>query len=333
MSQARLGAWGRDDVPGGRNSDGRPAGRQSAGGRRALVVAAFGAVYVIWGSTYLAIKYAVETLPPFLMGGVRFLAAGAFLYGWARLRGAAPGRLWRSALIAGALFFLGGNGGVVWSEQRLASGTAALLVATEPLWVVLLNWARPGGTRPRAGVFAGLAVGFTGVWLLMTADHGASAGGSDLAAALVVVGASFSWAAGSLYAARAPSPASPLAASGAQMLAGGLLLVAAGTAAGEWGRLDAGRVSAGSLAALAYLIVFGSVVAFTAFGWLLRVTTPARVATYAYVNPAVAVFVGWALAGEPVSGRTLLAAGVIIASVFMITSGEGRRGAGRKPGE
>ena len=290
----------------------------------ALVVAAFAAVYFIWGSTYLGIRYAIQTLPPFLMAATRFLAAGAVLAVWARASGAArpTAAQLRSASVVGALFFLGGNGGVVWAEQYVASGVAALLVATEPLWIVLLDWARPGGRRPGAGVAAGLAVGFAGVWLIVGSDAttGGAPGGRGLLAALAVMCASVAWAVGSLYSAHAPLPTSSLLSAGIQMLAGGALLAVAATLAGEWRAFNPAGVSASSAAALLYLTVCGSVVAFTAYSWLLRVVTPARAATYAYVNPLVAVFLGWAVAGEEVTARTLLAAGVITASVIIIVT-------------
>lgn len=308
----------------------RSAGRRGGQPSRVLVVAAFAAVYLIWGSTYLAIKFAVQTLPPFLMGGVRFVIAGTALVLWARAKGVArpTGAQLRSACVVGALLFLGGNGGVVWSEQYVASGVAALLVATEPLWVVLLGWARRGGSRPTAGVFAGLLLGFAGVWLLV--ESGVSAGGAGargLAATVAVLCASVSWAVGSLHSAHAPLPSSPLLSAGIQMLAGGVLMFVAGTLAGEWKGFDPGAVSAVSVGALLYLIVCGALVAFTAYSWLLRTVAPTRAATYAYVNPLVAVFLGWALAGEQLTARTLLAASVITASVVIIVT---RRPAGSR---
>jgi drug/metabolite transporter (DMT)-like permease len=291
---------------------------------RVLVLAAFAAVYLIWGSTYLGIRYAIETLPPFLMSGGRFLVAGAALTLWARASGVArpTAAQLRSACVLGALFFLGGNGGVVWAEQYVASGVAALLVATEPLWIVLLGWARRGGSRPTAGVAAGLLVGFAGVWLLVesNASTGGAAGGRGLLATGVVLCASVSWAVGSLYSARAPLPGSPLLSAGIQMLAGGALLTVAGMASGEWKAFNPGAVSAVSVVAWLYLLVCGSVVAFTAYSWLLRAVAPARAATYAYVNPLVAVLLGWALAGEELTARMLLASGVITASVVVIVT-------------
>jgi drug/metabolite transporter (DMT)-like permease len=298
---------------------------------RLLIWAAFGAVYIIWGSTYLGIKYAIETLPPFLMAGARFLIAGAALYALARLGFGNSGRPgertlashWRAAAVIGTLLFLCGNGGVTWAEGYITSSLAALLVASEPLWIVLLSWLLPGGTRPGGKVWLGIALGFAGVWLLVSAGTtaaGGDGGGTSIVGAGVVLGASVAWAVGSIYSLRASLPRSPLLSSGMQMLAGGSLLLLVGVLSGEPARLDFNSVSTRSLLAFLYLTVFGSVVAFTAYSWLLRNASPARVSTYAYVNPAVAVLLGWALAGEAMTAGSLVAAGIIVASVALITS-------------
>lgn len=286
------------------------------------IAAAFAAVYVIWGSTYLGIRFAIETIPPFLMAGTRFLIAGAMLYGWARMGGAPrPRRVhWRSAAIIGALLLLGGNGGVTWGEQHIASGLAALLVATVPIWIAALDWLRPGGTRPDAPVIAGLLLGFAGIVLLVGPGNLAGGGGSSLLGSLVVVGAAFTWALGSLYSKRAPLPGDALQGIGMEMLMGGALLWVAGTLTGEWGQLNLGAISLRSGLALAYLTLFGSLVGFTAYVWLLRTVPPAQAATYAYVNPVVAVFLGWALAGEALTPLTLAAAAIIIAGVVITTT-------------
>lgn len=299
---------------------------------RLLMLAAFGAVYIIWGSTYLGIKYAIETLPPFLMAGARFFIAGAVLYGWARL-GFRDSQMrrerllpshWRTAAVIGALLFLCGNGGVTWAEGHITSSLAALLVATEPLWIVLLSWSQPGGSRPGGKVWLGLALGFAGVWLLVRSSMavGNASGGAGILGACVVIGGAFAWAVGSIYSLRASLPRSPLLSAGMQMLAGGSMLLLTGIMTGELARLDFNSVSTRSVVAFLYLTVFGSVVAFTAYSWLLRNTSPARVSTYAYVNPAVAVLLGWALAGETMTINSLLAAGIIVASVILITSRE-----------
>jgi drug/metabolite transporter (DMT)-like permease len=285
------------------------------------VIAAFAIVYVVWGSTYLAIRFAVETLPPFLMGGARFLVAGVALFLWASLRGARsePGQ-WRVAGIAGVLLLFGGNGALVWSEQRVASGIAALLVATLPVWMVLLDWLRPGGIRPRAGVFAGLALGLVGLALLVGPAAIPSSGRSevDLAAAGVLMLGSISWAAGSIFLRGAPHATSATLSNAMQMLVGGATLAIAGVGAGELGQLDPETASARSVISLAYLAVFGSLIGFSAYTYILRVSTPARVATYAYVNPVVAMLLGWAFASEPITLRTLAAAAIILAGVAII---------------
>jgi drug/metabolite transporter (DMT)-like permease len=283
---------------------------------------AFAAIYVFWGSTYLAIRIAIQTLPPFWMAASRFLVAGSVLYLWARRRGApSPSRVqWRAAAIVGLLLLLGGNGGVVWAEQRVPSGLAALIVALVPLWMVLLDGAGRGWRRPPSRVLVGIGLGLVGVGLLVGPGHFAGGHGVDpLGAGALVVG-TLSWATGSLYARRAALPAAPLLATAMEMLAGGLGLAVAGALNGEWHRLDLATTSVESLLAVGYLIVAGSLIGFTAYVWLLRVSTPPLVATYAYVNPVVAVLLGWAILGEPVTGRTLLAAAVIIGAVVLITT-------------
>ena len=289
------------------------------------IAIALGAVYLIWGSTYLAIRFAIETIPPFLMAATRYLTAGALLYGWARLRGAPRPTLihWRSAAIIGAFLLLVGNGGVVWAEQHVDSGLAALLISTEPLWIVLLVWQRTGRKRPDWRVMTGLALGFVG--LVMLVRPGSGSVNAMGAGALVL--ASLSWAWGSLYGQRAPLPASPLATTGMQMLAGGAWLLLASTLTGEPARFTLAAVSTKSLLAVGYLILFGAIVAFTAYVWLMRVAPPVLVSTYAYVNPVVAVFLGWLFAGEPLTGLTLGAAAVILTGVALITSAQGKHAA------
>jgi drug/metabolite transporter (DMT)-like permease len=287
---------------------------------RARIMTAFAAVYLVWGSTYLAIRFAVETMPPFLMAGTRFLLAGTCMIAWALWRGEPrPTRaMWRAAAIIGALLLVGGNGGVVWAEQHVPSGITALLVATVPLWMVLLDWLRPGGRRPSLAVIVGVAVGLGGLALLV--DPRAGSGQANPQAAGVLVCAALSWAVGSIYSKTASRPPSPILATGMQMLAGGALLTVLGLVAGESARFHLGAISTRSLLSWAYLVTMGSFVGFTAYVWLLRVTAPAKAATYAYVNPVVAVFLGWGLAGEPLTARTLVAAAIIVGAVALITS-------------
>lgn len=287
------------------------------------IVLAFAAVYVVWGSTYLAIRLAIETLPPFLMTGTRFTLAGAILFTWALLKGERfipPRQMWRRALVIGALLLLGGNGGVTWAEKYVASGLAALLVATEPLWVVVLNWAI-SRQRPNWKVLLGILIGLVGVAMLVgdgLRSNGHS--GLSLVAGGVVLVASFCWASGSVYSSRRPLQVSTLMAAGMQMLCGGCLLLLLGLATGDPQRLNLANASWTSIGAFFYLLVFGSLVGFTAYSWLLNNVTPARAATYAYVNPVVAVFLGWLIAGEPLTRQMLLAASVIIGSVILITT-------------
>ncbi len=294
--------------------------------RTALVVAAFLAVYVIWGSTYLAIRFAVETLPPFLMASARFLVAGGLLYAARRRRAGPPERRhWAAAAVTGGLMLCGGNGGVVWAEQFVASGLTALIVATVPLWMVLFDAARPGGERPARLTLVGLVVGFAAVAVLVEPGSSLSGSGVPWGPALVLLGASASWAAGSLLSRHLPAPRSHGQGTAMQMLAGGAALLVLGLATGEAGEISLAGASARSLLSLAYLVVFGSLVAYSAYVWLLRVSTPARVSTYAFVNPVVAVLLGWALAGEPLTLRVAVATVFVALAVGAVIVGRGDR--------
>ena len=264
------------------------------------------------------------------MAAARYLTAGAILYGWARLRGAPRPSLlhWRSAAALGAFLLLLGNGGVVWAEQRVDSGLAALLISTEPLWIVGLVWMRTGRKRLDWRVMAGLVLGFAGLVMLVRPN---GSGSLDLVGAAALVIASLSWAWGSLYGQRAPQAASPLAATGMQMLAGGTWLALASLLTGEPARFSLAAVSTRSFVALGYLVVFGAIVAFTAYVWLLRVASPVLVSTYAYVNPVVAVLLGWAVAGEPLTATTVTAAAVILTGVALITSAPAAKAEAEEP--
>ncbi len=283
---------------------------------------AFVSVYLIWGSTYLAIRFAVESMPPFLMAGARFLVAGVALYVWARSRGAAPATAvqWRDGAIVGTLMLLGGNGLVSWAEQWVPSGLTALIISSVPLWMGLMHWMiEPSGRPGRRGI-AGLILGFAGVALLIRPDGASSGDTRILVGGIALVLASAFWAAGSLYSRRGSSPKDPIFTTSLQLIAGSVSLLIAGVISGELGRLDVGAITPRSGWALAYLIVFGSIVAFNAYIWLLRATTPAKAATYAYVNPIVAMLLGAGLAGEDLSSRTMIAATIVIGAVVMITT-------------
>jgi len=295
-----------------------------------------GIVYVVWGSTYLAIRVAIETMPPFLMASVRFLIAGGILYAFSIRRGDRVGdrpgpRQWRAAWIVGTLLFLGGNGGVVWAEQRVPSGIAALIVATVPLWVALIGFAALRQRLPRIAV-AGLIVGFAGTALLIRPSGSQHI---DALGALALIGASVSWSIGTLYGARAALPARGLVSAAMQLLAGGVSVGIAGIAAGELRDFHPENFSRSSILAAAYLIVFGALVAFPAYAWLVRNASPSITSTYAYVNPVIAVLLGWAIVDEHVGGNSIIAGAVIVVAVAMIVTArkvqEGEPAAGAPP--
>jgi drug/metabolite transporter (DMT)-like permease len=289
---------------------------------RAQIIAAFASIYVIWGSTYLAIRYAIETIPPFLMGGARFLVSGALLYIWARYRGAPrPTRLhWRNAIIAGAFLLLGGNGAVIWAEQFVPSGLTALLVSILPFWLVIIEWLRPPRKRPSGAVLAGLVLGFVGIIVLVGPGNVGGHGDVRPLGALVLILGSLAWAIGSFWSRDAKLPDSGLLTTGMEMLGGGVLLLIVGVVSGELSHFDVHHVSRASAFGLAYLVTFGSLLGFTSYIWLLDKVSPARLGTYAYVNPIVAVLLGWAIAGETLSVRTAVAAAIVICAVALITT-------------
>jgi drug/metabolite transporter (DMT)-like permease len=286
---------------------------------RLTLAVAFAAIYLIWGSTYLAIRIAIEDIPPLLMAALRYLAAGILLgvWAWQDLR-ALRARDVVMALITGGLLFLGGNGGVSWAEQRVDSGPTALMIALVPLWITVFEAARPGGERPNARGVLGIALGLVGLILLVGPRQFAGSRRLDPVGAAALVMSSVTWAAGSIVT-RQTSIHSRTLASALPMFTGGLWLLAVGLVLGEGPRLHLESVSARSWLALAYLIVFGAIIGFSAYSWLLRVTTPARAATYAYVNPVVAVLLGWAFGGEPISARTIVASIVIVTAVVLVT--------------
>ncbi|MEM7415754.1 MAG: EamA family transporter [Gemmatimonadota bacterium] len=313
-----------------------PTQVEASGPSTVQIVLAFAAVYVIWGSTYLAIRFAIETMPPFVMAALRFLIAGVALYAWARWAGAPrpTRRQWIGASVTGTLLLVGGNGAVVVAEQWVPSGLVALIVATVPLWLVLLDWAFGSGLRPSARTSWGLLIGFAGVAVL-GGSEGLGAGGAreELFGGLLVVVGSLCWAAGSLVSRYLPEPPRPRMLVAMQFLTGGLVFVLIAVPFGDWAAFDVREVSVRSSLALLYLIVFGAWIGYGAYIWLLTVVTPARAGTYAYVNPVVAMFLGWALADEPLTFRSAVAAAIILGSVVMITSDPARSGSGvaRRP--
>jgi drug/metabolite transporter (DMT)-like permease len=286
-----------------------------------LVLSAFAAVYVIWGSTYLGIHIAIQSIPPLLMAGCRSLLAGVILYAVLRMRGAArPAALhWGHASVIGSLLLLGGNGGVSWAQQTVPSSIAALIVAATPLWMNLIDWLRPAGKRPHARVFVGLFLGFVGVALIVTSrDHLGHRLLGPVGATVLLL-ATVSWAFGSVFSPHASQPASPLLAIAMQMITGGAALLLAGMAMGEAARFHPAQITAASATAFVYLTLAGSLVGFTAYVWLLQVSTPARVSTYAYVNPLIAVLLGRLILNEPIPQSVALAGALILASVILIT--------------
>jgi drug/metabolite transporter (DMT)-like permease len=305
----------------------------SAASHRLHLIIAFATIYVLWGSTYIGIRVAVETLPPFAMAASRFAVAGAALYAFLRLRGVPPPTLrqWRDGAAVGLFLLLGGNGGLAWAEQYVPSGIAALIVGACPLFMVLTDWIWPGGTRPTASVLVAMGIGLCGVaWLVSPWDlRGETAvhpGG-----VIVILLGSLSWAVGSIYSRRHKSGGDVFLASAVQMLCGSVALALAGVLHGDFAQLDLSAVSTRSWIALIYLTIFGSLIGFSTFVWLLKHSTPARVATYAYVNPVVAVFLGWAMLDEQVTTRTLIASAIIIGAVAMITTRQTKSAGGSVP--
>ncbi len=272
-------------------------------------------VYVVWGSTYLGIDLAVRTIPPFLMAAIRFLIAGGLLYLWAVRRGdrsdRPTARHWLSALLIAVPMLVIGNAAVGWAEQTLDTGTASLIIASVPLWMAIGDRVFYGQRLARV-VVIGLVVGFAGVGLLVAPGGGANR------AAIVLVFSSLAWAIASLYSRKAPQPARPMVAAGMQMLIGGFVLTIVSAASGELSGFDVGQVSTESWLGLAYLVVAGSLVAFTAYMWLLRNAPTTLVGTYAYVNPFVAVLLGTVVLGEPFGWRMLVGGGIVLAAVALI---------------
>lgn len=286
------------------------------------IIIAFAAIYIIWGTTYLAIRLAVETIPPFFMAGTRFLIAGFITFFFLRARGnPIPKRLhWRSAAIIGAFLVLGGNGLVTWSEQQVPSGVAALVVATVPLWIIVFNWLIYREGRPSKQTVIGLVLGFIGIGLLIGPGQFLGMATFDLQSMLILLLAPMLWSFGSLYSRRVSLPDNVFMTTAMEMLAGGALLLIAGLLTGEVAELNVAEISTRSMAAMLYLTIFGSIVALTAYVWLLRTVHPSRASTYTYVNPVIAIFLGWLVLSEPLTPLMLLAVVIIIVAVVLITA-------------
>jgi drug/metabolite transporter (DMT)-like permease len=281
------------------------------------------ALYIVWGSTYLGIRFAVETIPPFLHAALRFLISGVILYIWRRAAGdpAPTASHWRSTAIVGTALLLGGNGLVAWAEQTVPSGIAALMITTSPFWLVLFESLRVGGTKPTRQAILGLVIGFIGVFILVgPAEITGAEGGFDTFGIILLLLAPLFWSMGSIYAKGADMPTSTLLSTGMQMLTGAVALFLVSLVRGELNGFDPGLVSTRSWLALAYLITFGSLIGFVSYGWLLHNAPVSLMSTYAYVNPVVAVLLGSLFAAEPLNGRILIAAAIIIGSVVLINS-------------
>jgi len=289
---------------------------------RAKVITAFAAVYIFWGSTYLAIRVGVSVFPPFLMAGCRYLIAGGLLFGWLRFRGLQPptARQWKEAAITGTLLLLGGNGMVCWAEQSVNSSLAALILTSSPIWFAVFDTIRPGGRRPQLNTILGIIVGSSGVLLLVfgAPTHSGDANSTSLASTLALIAACAFWAGGSLYNKYHTIPASPWMATATQMLCGGVACSVAAFLTGEWHSFHPTQVTASPVFAFVYLIIFGSLAGFSAYVWLLSHCAPAKVATYAYVNPLIATFLGWLILKEPLTPIIFLAAAVILSGVLIV---------------
>ena len=291
---------------------------------RGALLLAFAAIYLIWGSTYLGIRVAVETMPPFLMAGARFLIAGSLLFAFLRLRGTPwpTAAQWRINAVIGTFLLLGGNGLVVWAEQVIPSGVTALLIGVSPLFIVLTEWAWRGGTRPTALTIAALLLGFAGVTWLAAPWQDTAHGGLDPIGVIAILVACLSWGIGSIYSRHAKHGADPFLASSLQMLGGGAALALVALLHGDFARLELAAVTPRGWFAFAYLIGAGSLIGFSTFVWLMKHSTPARVSTYAYVNPVVAVALGALVLSEPVTGWTLFGGAIVVAGVVLVMRGE-----------
>ena len=296
---------------------------------RMRIVLAFAAVYVLWGSTYLFIKYAIETIPPFALGFIRFAVSGGLLYGLARWRGAGKPTMHelKMAAITGVLMLGFGNGAVMWAEKTIPSGVVALIVSSVPIWVVIIDWLRPGGVRPRTAMFLGLVLGLAGILILVGPRAIIGEGNVDEIGALIMLAGSIAWAVGSLMT-RGNKPGSPIVFAALQMLAASAAMGIMGLVTGDLFAFSPANLTAKSVFSFFYLVIAGSIIGYTAYVYLLGMVSAAKAATYAYVNPVIAVLLGWAFASEPLGVRTVIAAGVVLAGVAIITTAQARKPAG-----
>jgi drug/metabolite transporter (DMT)-like permease len=286
------------------------------------IILAFLAIYIIWGSTYLAIKYAVVTMPPLLMSGIRYFMAGLVVYLFAKATGAPKPTMlqWKNTTIIGAFLFLVGNGAVSTAETLIPSGIAALIVCSVPIWFALWGWLIFKKGKPSTLTILGIITGFIGILVLVGPGSFLKTGLEiNPTGVIIITLGSIGWSFGSLYATKANLPSSNLATTGMQMLTGGFLLLIAALIKGEVNDFHFTAVSRESYIALGYLIIFGSMVAFSAYSWLIKVSTPSLVSTYAYVNPVVAVFLGWLFRGEKIDQFTIIGSVIIIGALVLIT--------------
>jgi drug/metabolite transporter (DMT)-like permease len=286
------------------------------------IILALSAVYVFWGGTYLAMKIAIETIPPFIMGGTRFLTAGLLVYIWGIYKGQKPPEKshWLYASLLGILMLLIGQGGIIWAQQYVPSGVAAIIFATVPLWMTLISWVCQGAQRPNNLVIFGLFLGFFGIVLqVKNSLLGVDVNSNHWVGYIVLILAAVSWAWGSVYSRVFRLPASPLMSIALQMLTGGTFYIVVSLLKGEWKQFEVLSISLGSMLSLGYLILFGSIIGFGAYIWLLKVADPTMVSTYAYVNPVVVVFLGCTLAGERLTLNDAVVAMLILTSVVIIS--------------
>ena len=285
-----------------------------------VLLLAFAAVYVLWGSTYLALHFVLESMPPFLMAAFRFMAAGSIMLLFAKLNKhswPAKAEIKKSALV-GFLLLVLGNGGVVWAQQYISSGITALLITIEPVWVVLLLWLRSTENKPTPVVWFGIFLGVAGMFVLIGPSSFGSIEQLNPLAVIALLLSSISWAVGSVYALKAKLPSSPAMNTGFQMLAAGICLFIIGTSRAEWTSFELSEITNRSILGFLYLIIFGSLIGFTSYSYIVKNANPTNVSTYAYVNPVIAVFLGWWIGNERVGIQTLLAAALLVSAVVLI---------------